>query len=223
MVARDQRDGGAAARLLVLGAGPAQLGLLAAAHKRELHVIAVDRDPDAPGFRYADRRAIISTEDEVGIERLAEAERVDGVIAPGIDWPVGIAARVASKLGLAHPLSPESAVLATQDFPHGVVRVVDSRSTAMGLGFAVLAAARLAGDGGSAAEVQGAATAKVDATVNGQNTTIAFNSRFIADALGSLTASEVRLELGGPLAPGVVKIVGDESYLHVVMPLRIPA
>lgn len=74
----------------------------------------------------------------------------------------------------------------------------------------------------NAAEV-GDNTAKVDATVNGQNTTIAFNSRFIADALGSLTANEVRLELGGPLAPGVVKIVGDESYLHVVMPLRIPA
>lgn len=58
----------------------------------------------------------------------------------------------------------ESAVLATQDFPHGVVRVVDSRSTAMGLGFAVLEAARIAGSGGSAAEVQGAATATVDAT-----------------------------------------------------------
>ena len=58
-------------RLLVLGAGPAQLGLLAAAYKRDLHVIAVDRNPDAPGFRYADRRAIISTEDEFGIERLA--------------------------------------------------------------------------------------------------------------------------------------------------------
>jgi DegV family protein with EDD domain len=58
----------------------------------------------------------------------------------------------------------ESAVLATQDFPHGVVRVVDSRSTAMGLGFAVLAAARTAANGASAAEVQGAATAKVDVT-----------------------------------------------------------
>jgi biotin carboxylase len=100
-------------RLLVLGAGPAQLGLLAAARKRDLYVIAVDRNPDAPGFRYADRRAIISTEDEHGIERLAEAEHVDGVIAPGIDWPVGIAARVASKLGLPHPLTPESAVLTT--------------------------------------------------------------------------------------------------------------
>ena len=74
----------------------------------------------------------------------------------------------------------------------------------------------------NAAEV-GDNTTKVDATVDGQNTTIAFNSRFIADALGSLSAPEIAIELGGPLAPGVLKIVGDESYLHVVMPLRIPA
>jgi biotin carboxylase len=100
-------------RLLVLGAGPAQLGLLAAARARELYVIAVDRDPSAPGFRYADRRAIVSTEDEPGIERLAVAERVDGVIAPGIDWPVAIGARVADRLGLPHPISPETATLST--------------------------------------------------------------------------------------------------------------
>jgi biotin carboxylase len=91
-------------RLLVLGAGPAQLGLLGAAREQGLFVIALDRDPTAPGFRYADRRAIISTEDEQGIERLASAERVEGIIAPGIDWPVGIAARVAERLGLPHPI-----------------------------------------------------------------------------------------------------------------------
>jgi DNA polymerase-3 subunit beta len=74
----------------------------------------------------------------------------------------------------------------------------------------------------TAAEV-GDNTSRVDATVEGQATAIAFNSRFVADALGSLAASEVALELGGPLAPGVVRIVGDDSYLHVVMPLRIPS
>lgn len=58
----------------------------------------------------------------------------------------------------------ESATLAAQEFPYGVVRVVDSRSSAMGLGFAVLAAASCAADGGSAAAVQGAATEAVDAT-----------------------------------------------------------
>ena len=100
-------------RLLVLGAGPAQLGLLEAARGRGLEVIALDRDPAAPGFRLADKRALVSVEDEPAVERLALAEGVDGVIAPGIDWPVGIAARLAVRLGVAHPISPETAVLAT--------------------------------------------------------------------------------------------------------------
>ena len=113
MVAGDPPERDRGKRLLVLGAGPAQLGLLAAARARELHVIALDRETSAPGFRYADRRAIVSTEDESGIERLAGAERVDGLIAPGIDWPVAIAARVAQRLGLAHPISPETATLST--------------------------------------------------------------------------------------------------------------
>jgi biotin carboxylase len=74
-------------------------------------VIAVDRNPAAPGFPYADRRAILSAEDERGIVRLARAERVDGILAPGIDWPVAIAARVSESLGLPHPISPETAAL----------------------------------------------------------------------------------------------------------------
>jgi biotin carboxylase len=113
VVAGDPSERVQGKRLLVLGAGPAQLGLLAAARARELHVIALDRDPSAPGFRYADRRAIVSTEDESGIERLAAAERVDGLIAPGIDWPVAIAARIAERLALPHPTSPETATLST--------------------------------------------------------------------------------------------------------------
>ena len=99
-------------RLLVLGAGPAQLGLLEAARAQGIFTIVVDRDPGAIGFTLASRRAIISTEDERGIERLVAAERVDGVIAPGIDWPVGIAARVAARHGLPHPLEPSVAGLA---------------------------------------------------------------------------------------------------------------
>jgi len=100
------------ARLLVLGAGPAQLGVLAAARQRGLTVVAADRDPSAPGFRYADRRAIVSIEDEPAIDRLARAERVDGIVAPGTDHAVATAARIAARLALSHPLTPEAAVLA---------------------------------------------------------------------------------------------------------------
>jgi biotin carboxylase len=100
-------------RLVVLGAGAAQLGLLEAAAARDVTVIAVDRDPLARGFALADERAVISSEDEEGIERLARARAVDGLISPGADWPVGIAARVAERLGLPHPISGATAVLAT--------------------------------------------------------------------------------------------------------------
>jgi biotin carboxylase len=76
-------------------------------------VLAVDRDPAAPGFAYADTRAVLSTEDESDVDRLARAERIDGVISPGADWTVGIAARIAERLGLPHPIDSATAVLAT--------------------------------------------------------------------------------------------------------------
>ena len=101
-------------RLLVLGAGPAQLGLLEAARARgDLDVIAVDRDPQAVGFALADERAVLSSEDEEAVDRLARARDVDGIVSPGADWPVGIAARVAERLGLTHPIAARTGSVAT--------------------------------------------------------------------------------------------------------------
>ena len=111
MVESDPRSRGS--RLLVLGAGPAQLGLLEAAQKRGLWLAVVDRDTTAPGFRFASRRCILSTEDEPAIERLASALEIDGIISPGTDWPVAVAARIAERLGLPHPIDPATAVVAT--------------------------------------------------------------------------------------------------------------
>jgi biotin carboxylase len=99
-------------RLLVLGAGPAQVGLLRAARARGLAVVVCDRDPDAVGLAYADRHATASTEDEAAVEEVARTERVGALIAPGNDWPVAIAARVAARLGLPHPVPPSVAEVA---------------------------------------------------------------------------------------------------------------
>jgi DegV family protein with EDD domain len=107
---------------------------------------------------------------------VARALRAKVAVSTSRPTPAEFAARYQQLLddGASHVVSVhlssalsgtwESAVLASQDFPHGAVRVVDSRSTAMGLGFPVLAAARRAADGGSAADVQGAASAAVDHT-----------------------------------------------------------
>jgi DegV family protein with EDD domain len=113
---------------------------------------------------------------DVSSDEVARALRSKVAVSTSRPTPAEFAAKFQQVLdsGASHVVSVhissalsgtwESAVLAAQDFPHGAVRVVDSRSTAMGLGFAVLAAAEKARAGGSAAEVQGAATATVDAT-----------------------------------------------------------
>jgi DNA polymerase-3 subunit beta len=61
---------------------------------------------------------------------------------------------------------------------------------------------------------------QVEAAVEGDGTTIAFNARYLADVLTNVEADQFALELNGPLSPGVFKPVGDDRYVHVVMPVR---
>jgi DNA polymerase-3 subunit beta len=60
----------------------------------------------------------------------------------------------------------------------------------------------------------------VEAAVEGDPTTIAFNARYLADVLTNVDADQFALELNGPLSPGVFKPIGDDQYVHVVMPVR---
>jgi DNA polymerase-3 subunit beta len=61
---------------------------------------------------------------------------------------------------------------------------------------------------------------RVEATVEGDGTTIAFNARYLTDVLQNVDADQFALELNGPLSPGVFKPIDDEHYIHVVMPVR---
>lgn len=61
---------------------------------------------------------------------------------------------------------------------------------------------------------------QVAAEIEGDGTTIAFNARYLADVLANVEAEQFAIELNGPLSPGVFRPVGDEEYVHVVMPVR---
>jgi DNA polymerase-3 subunit beta len=61
---------------------------------------------------------------------------------------------------------------------------------------------------------------QVEAQVEGDGTSIAFNARYLADVLTNVLADQFALELNGPLSPGVFKPIGDDRYVHVVMPVR---
>jgi biotin carboxylase len=102
-------------RLVVLGAGPAQLGALRAARALGVTTIACDRATDTLALRLGlvDVHEPVSTFDVEGVERVARSHAVDGLIAAGTDGPVRVAAEVAARLGLAHPLSLEVAIVST--------------------------------------------------------------------------------------------------------------
>ena len=90
--------------LVVLGGGPAQRHAIDAAHALGVRTLVCDSDPgvgDVP----------VSSEDRDGVR--AAAAGAAGLIAPGTDWPVRVAAAVARDLGLPHPISPAVAVVAT--------------------------------------------------------------------------------------------------------------
>jgi len=84
---------------------------------------------------------------------------------------------------------------------------------------------QIGGDGESGITVSANAevgdhVGQVEAAVEGDGTTIAFNARYLADVLTNVDAEQFALELNGPLSPGVFKPVGDDHYVHVVMPVR---
>lgn len=54
----------------------------------------------------------------------------------------------------------------------------------------------------------------------GEPVEISFNHRFLLDGLLNVKSSEVLLELNGDSGPGVLKPVGDETYIYVVMPIK---
>ena len=64
-------------------------------------------------------------------------------------------------------------------------------------------------------------TVKVDAMLKGEENEIAFNSRYLIDVLSGITEKELVFEMTGPLNPGVFKIKDDNSYLHLIMPVRV--
>jgi DNA polymerase III subunit beta len=61
----------------------------------------------------------------------------------------------------------------------------------------------------------------VDATVDGSAIDIAFNVRFLVEVLNVIDTPNVALETNSTSSPGVIKPVGREDFLHVVMPMHL--
>jgi DNA polymerase-3 subunit beta len=61
----------------------------------------------------------------------------------------------------------------------------------------------------------------VEATVDGGGVLIAFNVKFLREALEVIKTPNVALETSAANAPGVIRPVGDDKFLHVIMPMHL--
>jgi DNA polymerase-3 subunit beta len=62
---------------------------------------------------------------------------------------------------------------------------------------------------------------QLDGSVEGEETQIAFNVRYLRDALEAVNSGEVALEITGPTSPGLLKPVAGAGHLHVIMPMHV--
>lgn len=100
-------------KLMILGASILQLPAIQQAKKMGLHVIAVDMNQDAIGFKEPGIQCeVISTIDIPAVLKCAKDNAIDGIMTLASDMPMQTVAIVAEKLGLVG-ISKETALKAT--------------------------------------------------------------------------------------------------------------
>jgi DNA polymerase-3 subunit beta len=61
----------------------------------------------------------------------------------------------------------------------------------------------------------------VDASIEGPTILIAFNVRFLREVLDVIKTPNVALETTADSSPGVIRPVGEDQFLHVIMPMHL--
>jgi DNA polymerase-3 subunit beta len=62
---------------------------------------------------------------------------------------------------------------------------------------------------------------EMGAEVEGAAIEIAFNAKYLLDVFSVISAPKVALETSNPQSPGVIRPVGDDRFIHVIMPMHI--
>ncbi|HOV06025.1 MAG TPA: DNA polymerase III subunit beta [Anaerolineaceae bacterium] len=70
-------------------------------------------------------------------------------------------------------------------------------------------------------EETGKSDISVEANIEGSPLLIAFNVRFLREVLDVIHSPNVALETNANNSPGVIRPVGDEDFVHVIMPMHL--
>ncbi|MGG3192389.1 ATP-grasp domain-containing protein [Priestia aryabhattai] len=87
-------------KILIIGAGFLQTFVIKKAKDMGYYTIAIDKNPQSPGFQYADEYKIIDIVDEEACLRYAVSKNIDGVLTAATDYGVLSASYIAKKMNL---------------------------------------------------------------------------------------------------------------------------
>lgn len=68
----------------------------------------------------------------------------------------------------------------------------------------------------------GNAVEELDAKLEGAELTVAFNPDYLAAGVEAVSGDEITLSTQDPLKPAIVRGVGDDDFLYLLMPVRVP-
>jgi DNA polymerase-3 subunit beta len=91
----------------------------------------------------------------------------------------------------------------------------DSTPVRLGLGADTLQLTAITQDVGNAHE-------EIDASYSGTEMTVAFNPDYLASGVDAVEGDEVTLSTLDPMKPAVLRGVGHDDYLYLLMPVRVP-
>jgi DNA polymerase-3 subunit beta len=72
----------------------------------------------------------------------------------------------------------------------------------------------------SQTSVLGKISEKINIEMDGKDVIIAFNAKFLIDALKVIDSEQIIFELSGPFSPGVIRPLNNPNYLYLVLPVR---
>lgn len=73
----------------------------------------------------------------------------------------------------------------------------------------------------SSAKEIGSQENEIEGEVEGPDLQIAFNTKFLLDAISNIPTSQLMLEFSGPLSASLIKPIGEEGLEYIVMPVRL--
>ncbi|PID28829.1 MAG: hypothetical protein CSB55_03500 [Candidatus Cloacimonadota bacterium] len=89
-------------KIMILGAGFYYIDIIKNLKRNGYYVIVSDKNPDAPGFEFADEYAVIDIVDKEALYNYAKELKIDGIMAVN-DFGTRSAFYVSQKLGLTNP------------------------------------------------------------------------------------------------------------------------